>query len=802
MKLPYCFGSVVTIGLCLLSMGLSAQLEYGGVIASSQCGYSDILTFDFDEDGDLDFLAHCGVQFELYWIENMGEGEFSGRQTLHCSGDQLNELHITDMDNDGDEDIVGVAGAVNADGYVFIIENNGNGDFQDLRQICHVLNSPIRISSGYLNGNGYADLAITTIVDDHVKLIYDAGIEQEPEIQSLPDIEEFNVLVFGTIMDCDEDGLDDVLVVGRQTFEVDDVLYHKNLGNGEFVSTPLFTHNTNEVVIGDLDGDDDLDFISHYGSFFMFYVNQNDGNYNAWQIPHGWESDLVSLTLFDANDDGLPEVVAKLSEGAVIFENLGGFSFAEPEVLFDIPSSDPHSLTVGDIDENGFDDLVIGFHEARLQLWFSAGDGNLEVEEHYNNLPTHDMAIADLENDGDIDVVVSQINDGRMFTATQISDGVFADPVEFTNWFSEIDFHMADLDNDLDDDIIGATEWDDGVRLMENLGNGSFSDPVFVASNGGDFDYFDSGDINGDGNMDIVAVRQQDDDVVWLENLGDWQFAPYEQLLEIDIWLESLEVVKLNSDSASDLVLATDDYIFVAINDSGFSQLDTVAPIQDIISYCSGDLDQDGDIDFCTQYLDSLYWIENTQEGWVTHFVDEIPSAWFTFTFGDIDNDSQVDILRGRATTTGGPVRAYLNNGENDFTEIIYSEKNYHNIRQMIVEDADNDGENELLLLTLNEVVWLDTRFGEGCMDPDACNYVSGAWIDDGSCYYSPCYNLLDGDGDGVIGLADLLVLLGGFGCVVTEENECFGDANEDGIVNILDLLVFLEWMGTIYCDP
>lgn len=81
----------------------------------------------------------------------------------------------------------------------------------------------------------------------------------------------------------------------------------------------------------------------------------------------------------------------------------------------------------------------------------------------------------------------------------------------------------------------------------------------------------------------------------------------------------------------------------------------------------------------------------------------------------------------------------------------------------------------------------------EGCTDPTACNYVPNTTIDDGSCTYdcNPCPG--DLNEDGAVTIADVLILLGDFGCVTPP---CDGDSNLDGLTNISDLLVLLGAFG------
>jgi hypothetical protein len=78
-------------------------------------------------------------------------------------------------------------------------------------------------------------------------------------------------------------------------------------------------------------------------------------------------------------------------------------------------------------------------------------------------------------------------------------------------------------------------------------------------------------------------------------------------------------------------------------------------------------------------------------------------------------------------------------------------------------------------------------------MDSTACNYDATSTIDDGSCEFTSCLCPADVNGDGVISVADILELLGQFGCTAG----CTVDLNGDGSTNVQDILILLAAFGT-----
>ena len=77
-----------------------------------------------------------------------------------------------------------------------------------------------------------------------------------------------------------------------------------------------------------------------------------------------------------------------------------------------------------------------------------------------------------------------------------------------------------------------------------------------------------------------------------------------------------------------------------------------------------------------------------------------------------------------------------------------------------------------------------------GCTNPSASNYDPTATVDDGSCLAPAC--LGDLNIDGLISVADILVMLGDYGCYAL----CVADVDSDGSVGSSDLLVMLTVFG------
>ena len=79
-----------------------------------------------------------------------------------------------------------------------------------------------------------------------------------------------------------------------------------------------------------------------------------------------------------------------------------------------------------------------------------------------------------------------------------------------------------------------------------------------------------------------------------------------------------------------------------------------------------------------------------------------------------------------------------------------------------------------------------------GCTDSTACNFDATATLDDGSCEFVSCACPEDINGDGIVTVADILVILGEFNCL----SGCTADVDGDGAVTVSDLLLLLAAFG------
>ena len=189
-----------------------------------------------------------------------------------------------------------------------------------------------------------------------------------------------------------------------------------NDGKAGFPScSPLATRSATIIVAADLDGDGRVDlFVPHRdGGQNLVFWNDGSGRFAAAPSKVGPERSWIrAAAAADINGDGVPDLIVG-DERAGIFLCLGGAGRA-----FDAPvalvggSGAPYAIAVADLDRDGRPDLVVGRLEARGSVFFNLGGGRAP---RFRDTPWNDgkgsvygVAIGDIDGDGWPDIVAAR----------------------------------------------------------------------------------------------------------------------------------------------------------------------------------------------------------------------------------------------------------------------------------------------------------------------------------------------------------------------------------------------------------
>lgn len=390
--------------------------------------------------------------------------------------------------------------------------------------------------------------------------------------------------------DLDNDGNDDVVIIFMETYVAPVILFGKNsrefdIVNLQEISPKLARKNLRKIVLKDIDNDGLKDLIGftsaeHYPGFDtgeenIFIHNLGNRTFEEIKLPEvrKYDSNHGGFAV-DLDNDGLVDIIP-LSEGAsshVIKNNkFNKFEIIKKPILNDVSNSWVHDGDGGDLNNDGYNDLVIAteisdnliqqnkFKTIRVifgdgdfnfsdneilkigENWLTEEDSQLFKKYHGKRLQTgnSNIQLIDINDDGLLDIVQGHYlldNNGSWSSSgfkvyinkdmncfIDETDKYFPNQSlnrEYEYQFSDFisGFHHKDINNDGYKDLVLRT-WNNINRhffnqevnpyFFFNIGNKYY---LPLASRGANnlkgMSSFVLGDFNGDGLTDIGALHE------------------------------------------------------------------------------------------------------------------------------------------------------------------------------------------------------------------------------------------------------------------------------------------------------
>lgn len=393
--------------------------------------------------------------------------------------------------------------------------------------------------------------------------------------------------------------------------------------------------------------------------------------------PHRFEEHLLmkgftysfGVDIADLDGDGDLDITAAdaLPNNCLYwFENDGQAGFSKHYVQ----RNDPERLerhAIGDIDNDGYPDIVIVKNLVGDLLWFRNNGTPADAREWERNVingqkipGAYDVALGDFDNDGDLDVAASTWRLSNNFVWFE-NDGASQDEPWAMHIIDQLDtetrmVRAADIDSDGDLDLIGTSRSAPLIAWYENTapsapskaGNIQWVKHIIDDQSSQPI-HGEIADMDKDGDLDLVmslgmtlGEEAQTDQVAWYENEGTSSRMPWKKHVISKEFPGSFES-------------------------------------------CTADIDGDGDLDVVTSSWakkGGLAWFENSGDprgNWNQHTLKSNWPRANAIAVADLDKDGRVDILGG-AERGSNEVRWWRNSGSRSGLEI-----GFH--RQLFLDD-------------------------------------------------------------------------------------------------------------------
>jgi hypothetical protein len=383
-------------------------------------------------------------------------------------------------------------------------------------------------------------------------------------------------------------------------------------------------------------------------------------NYNL----NSFETPTSVVATADLNGDGKADVVFAADEVLYVMYGNGDGTFGAP-VSYPAPAGqEVGGIAIGDFNGDSIPDIAVGTayggFQGQVYILFGTAEGSFVPGHSSYRLANYTSALstADLNGDGNLDLVAGFMDGGVVSVLLGNGDGTFGPATDYATGGSPAALVLADFNNDGIVDIAVSNTLIGTTSILLGNGDGTFragGSMQVLGAHG-----ITAGDFNHDGNVDL-AIESNFYVSIYLGN-GDGKFKAPIDTPETDIYVASVITGDFNSDGNLDLALVYVDEapeIFLGNGDGTF-QTGVQAPLtagSDPVALAAADFNQDGRLDLVSA---------NNQEG-VSIFLSSTLSV-STTTVGfsyvllgsssgpmniDVENFGSTPINLGPITLTG-----------------------------------------------------------------------------------------------------------------------------------------------------
>jgi hypothetical protein len=524
---------------------------------------------DFTGDGDLDLAVASFATGDVSIFLGNGNGTFQPQEQIPV-GASMTGIVAADLTGDGRADLV-TADVVS--GTVDVLLGNGDGTFQTPAQPALPSSSP-NVVAADLTGNGIEDLIVPNLSADDVSILLGRGdgTFRAPIIVPVG-IGPWDVAVG----DFTGNGIPDLAVTNRIGNTIS-ILLGNGDGTFRLAQTLATGIQPTYIVAADLTGNGILDLVeSNYISdtLSIFYGN-GDGTFQP-QVTLPVGTVPGNPVVADFTGDGLPDIAVADDQYLVtVFLATGRTTYAPPEEIFAGPGA--NLLAVGDLNGDGIPDLVVtddgSGWPGYVTVLMGNGDGTFSAGQSLqaNDTP-YAVTLADLTGDGDLDIIVGNLDSNTISVMMGNGDGTFLPEVVYAAGTEPFALAVGDFTGDGLPDIAVADYHTGDVSLLMNQGGGTFAAPEQISTVASQIAMV-TADFTDDGQLDLAVANPLDDTVTIMLGNGDGTFTTG-QTIPVGVDPSGLVAADFNGDGLVDLAVAcagsNDVMVLLGLGDGTFS---------------------------------------------------------------------------------------------------------------------------------------------------------------------------------------------------------------------------------------
>ena len=401
--------------------------------------------------------------------------------------------------------------------------------------------------------------------------------------------------------DFNNDHLIDLVVANSATNTIGVFL---SQGDGAFAEQETYPTDPDShpcsVAVGHLNDDDYVDVaVTNYATnnIGVFFGN-GDGTFrDQWHFSTN-SSHPLFVTTGDVNNDNATDLVTVNygTNSVGILLGYGNGSFQPHTSYFTEYDSDPHSLALGDFNnDNHLDIAVTNYGTSNIGILLGYGDGTFANQTTYTTLSNShpsSLALADFNYDYHLDIVVSNNGSGTMGIFFGHGDGTFEaqriyplDPHSHPEYIT-----VADMNNDNELDVIIVDSINDRVHIVRGDGNRRFATPTtYDAISESSPVSVGVADFNNNNQSDIVVINFGTNNMLVLMDYWTQPSARHVNYRTAPYLVGALAVGDVNSDHILDIVFRSGwDIIILKGLDDGRSITTIHTSAAGIVNICIG----------------------------------------------------------------------------------------------------------------------------------------------------------------------------------------------------------------------